>query len=270
MNRIRLPKFTEEDLEQDTINNPNLWFAKMFPIAAHKYGPAFLQRTFDDADGLTRFVPEQLNIDFFAAALAGDKALGHRVIFYLPEEIFYFFEPRLLCYCPTSEDKLVALLSSYLVRCAQDAGCLVNIQPLFSDFRKMEVLNAIVRRARALLAADLSFFKGEHGHRRLFNGKLIEPLAVPSYELFIKQTVTRKPHNAFTVSDAFSRYYQFCQALGVETLTRAEFKGFATEVIRDLFQIGLRRDVIGPSGKQSEGWHGIGCSLERMIKLGSN
>jgi hypothetical protein len=270
MTKLRLPQFTSEDLQSETPHNPNLWFAKMFPLAARDFGPAFLQRTHDQGDGLPRFFPEELNIDFFASALGGDPLLGHRLVFYQPEETFYFFDPRLLCYCPTSEDKLVALLSSYLIRCAQESGFLVDIRPLFTDFRRMEILNSIVRRARALLAADQSFFKGKHGHRRMLNGLIIEPNAMPSYELFVKQVVVRKPQNGFLLSDAFSRYYQFCQLHGVPPLTRAEFKSLAGEVIRDRFQIGLRRDVIGPTGKQSEGWHGIGCNLESMISLGSN
>ena len=270
MNKITLPQFTAEDLQRDTPHDSNLWFAKMFPTAAKNHGPAFLQRAYDDANGLPRFVPEELNIDFFAAALAGDPLLGHRLVFYLPEETWYFFDPRLLCYCPTSEEKLVALLSSYLVRCAQEAGFLVDIKPLFTEFRRMEVLNSIVRRARALLAAEMSFFEGEKGHRRMIDGKIVDPNQQPAYVAFVKKGIVKQADSKLTIGDAFHRYYKFCKREGQIPLKRQEFKHLVAEVIREDFKIGLRHDVVDEHGKQQHGWLGIDCRLDAPESAGLN
>lgn len=269
--RLKLPKFEADNFPESAPHDANAYFARMFPESATLFGPGFLQANYSDGDGLPRFVPVELNIDFFAHAIGGDRRMAHKVVFYAFEETFYFFEPRLDAYCPTSEEKLEALLSNYLVRCAQDCGWLVEIRPLFSEFREHNLLKKVIKRAKALLAADQSFFTGEKGERRLVDGKIVNPTDKPSYALFVERTLVRKSGSAFTVTDAFSRYFQFCQVQSLPPFTRAEFKALVAEVIREQFQLGLRRDlVVDESGKQQEGWQGLACNLEGFVTAGRN
>jgi hypothetical protein len=52
---------------------------------------------------------------------------------------------------------------------------------------------------------------------------------------------------------------------------RAEFKALVADVIREQFQLGLRRDlVVDSSGKQQEGWRGLACNLEGFAMTGRN
>lgn len=268
--KVRLPKFTRRDLERENANDPNLWFAKMFPASAEAHGPAFLQATFDDNSGLTHFHALELNIDFFAHALGGDRAMGHRVVFYEPEECWYFNDPRIGCFCPTTEQKLEALISSYLVRCAQDAGSLVDIRRIFSEFRRPETLKGIITRAKSLLLADGSFFQGAKGQKRMIGGKIIDPLAAPAYVQFVKTAIVREPEAKLTVASAFHQYFAWCKEHGEPPLTRADFKELASEVIRAEYRLGIRHDLLDERGKAQHGWLGIACRLGHSAVAGQN
>ena len=76
--RFQMPRTTDEASE--STNNPNDWFTAKFPEQAQQYGPAFLEGTYTDANGLKWFIPTYLNEDFFAAILGGNKDLGHQVV----------------------------------------------------------------------------------------------------------------------------------------------------------------------------------------------
>lgn len=256
--RFRLPSYSSnETAHESATNDPNQWFADKFPEQARQYGPAFMEGTWNDADGLRRFIPAYLNEDFFAAILGGDKTLGHQVVWCPPEETFYFFDYRVDAFCPTTEAKLKLLLSNYLVRCSQNCRSFVDITNLMVRFRQDEGLQRIVDKAKAVLEADRPFFQGADGQRRFIDGKHVEPNEEPSYRLFVKQTIVREPAATVTLQDAFHRYFQFCRDHQMQPLTRQEFKGLIAEVIREEFNLGLRHDIPGENGKQRHGWFGV-------------
>jgi len=66
--------------------DPNEFFKRRFPEQTDKFGQAF-------------FGTEQLSADFFAAVLRGDKRLGHQVVWYAPEDTFYFHDFRVEAFC---------------------------------------------------------------------------------------------------------------------------------------------------------------------------
>ena len=251
--RFRLPSY----LTGIPTNDPNRWFAEMFPEQAQQYGAAFIEGTWVDADGLKRFIPVSLNEDFFAAALGGDKSIGHQVIWFPPENTWYFFDYRVEAFCPTTEEKLKLLLSNYLIRCSQECGSLVDITNLVVKFRQDELLRRIVDKAKAVLEADRLFFRGKDGQRRFIDGKYIEPNEEPSYRVFVKKAIVREPKATVSLQEAFHRYYEFCRDQQVQPLTRQEFKGLVAEVIREEFNLGLRHDVPGENGKHRHGWFGL-------------
>ena len=89
------------------------------------------------------------------------------MVFYLPEQQFYFFDSRVHRYEPTTEQKLVFLLSRSLIQCAAEMPQDVEIAKLFIELRKEDNLRKVVRRAKALLAADESFFGESSPNKRL-------------------------------------------------------------------------------------------------------
>ena len=119
-------------------------------------------------------------------------------------------------------------------------------------------MQRIINRAKALLEADCSFFAGPKGHRRLLNGRIVEATDKPSYELFAEKALIRQSDSAITVTEAFHRYFQFCKSFGFSPLTRSEFRSMISSVIREEFQLGLRKDVPGSNGRAQDGWIGIG------------
>ena len=267
--RLKMPKHPDRE-DGERVNDPNILFARMFPEAVNSFGPGFLVSTYDDMHGLPRTVPVELNEDAWACALGGDRRLGHRVVFYPPEGTFYFYDPLLDAFCATTEAKLRALMSNYLIRCSQDCGSLVDIRPLVTDFRKPVVLEKVILRAKALLAADKAFFEGAQGQRRIVAGKVVDPNETPAYVEFVKRGIVREPEGKLTIADAFSRYYSFCKSQGQVPLTRQEFKHLVAEVIREEFRIGIRHDVMDERGKAQHGWLGIDCRFDVPEALGVN
>ena len=255
--RYRLPSFAPPELRDEDALYPNQWFANKFPDAAKHYGPAFMEGRYQDADGITRIVPEYLNTDFFAAALGGDRRLGNQIVFYRPENTFYFFDPAIDAFSPVSEAKLRLLLSNYLIRCAQDMSCLVDIGNLVVKFREDSVLTSVINRAKAVLCADEQFFSRATGHKRIVRGQLVDPNAEPVYKVFVKQALKPESEAMLTVSDCFMQYDQFCRAKGLNALDRSEFKKVVAEVIREEFGFGLRHDIRAANGRQNDGWRGL-------------
>ncbi len=110
----------QEYASERPAKSPGEWFSKRFPAQAEQYGPPMLECVETLLDQSIQVSPVALNEDFYAAVLGGDDRLGHHVVFYLPEQQFYFFDCRFGRYEPTSEQKLILLLSQYLIQCAAD------------------------------------------------------------------------------------------------------------------------------------------------------
>ena len=238
---------------KESVNDPNSWFVSRFPEEAKLHGVPFLLALRVDLEGLTHVTPIFLNDDFFASIVCGPN----RIVFFEPEQQWYFYDPVPGAYCPTSPAKLQLLLSNYLIRCAEDCGSLVDVTNLVVNFRKAEVLEGVVRKAKAMNLCDNQFFQGEKGMRRMIDGKIVEPTDKPSYELFVERNLAPEDRSALTVTDCFHRYYTYCKQHQIPPLTRSDFKSLITECLREQFSVGLRKDVPSKSGKQTEGWFGI-------------
>jgi len=243
----------------DRASDPNKWFAERFPEAVERYGPAFMVGSWTDPFQQTHVIPAHLNTDFFAGVLGGDPRLGHQVVYHSQEARWYYYDPMVDAFVPTTEAKLELLLSNQLIRCSQACGRLVDVRPLVVTFREPVILNSIIQRAKAMLQAESSFFMGKDGHRRFIDCRYIEPTDEPSYRQFVRKALVARPDGKVTLPDAFHRYYQFCADNQMQPLTRSEFKHLVSEVIREEFNVGLRHDVPGRSGKQNHGWLGIDC-----------
>jgi len=267
--RLKIPRFNPEHQTSENNNDANIWFSKMFPDAAKRFGAGFMQGTHEDLDGFKRFIPVELNEDVWAAAL-DDRRVGMRVVYFAPEAAWWFFDYRVDAFRRTTSQKLKLLLSNLLIRCAEESGSFVDIENLVVKFREDEVLNRIIAKAEALLAAEHSFFHGANGHKRVVSGRIIHPNEQPAYVEFVKKAIVRQPEAKLTIGDAFHRYYAFCKEQRSQPLTRSEFKSLVAEVIREEFRIGLRHDIVDGSGKQQHGWLGIDCRLQLPEAAGRN
>ncbi|MEI7987385.1 MAG: hypothetical protein WCI55_17335 [Armatimonadota bacterium] len=251
-------------VERIKANTPNGFFLDLFPQQTETWGPAFLEATYIDADGLTRNSPCEINTDFFASILGGDERLGHQTVYYAPEKSFNFHDYSERAFLPVAESKLKLLLSNYLLRCSQACNSLTDIENLVVKFREEKVLKLIVEKARTVLEVETGYFKGKHGKRRKVDGRVIEPEETPSYVQFVQKSIVKDPDAKLTIGDAFHSYWKWCKTEKQKPLTRQEFKHLVAEVIREEFRIGLRHDVLNDEGRQNHGWLGIDCRLPSM------
>ncbi|TSA33865.1 MAG: hypothetical protein D4R65_07080, partial [Verrucomicrobiaceae bacterium] len=173
------------------VNRPSTWFHTRFPEIAEKFGPAMLEEVKDSGPfGMSaRCNPVLLNKDFLAAALGGDRGLGHMVIFYPPEKRFYFYDPRVLAFCPATDEKIQLLASNLLVKAAEACSHKVDTRPLVDEFRKPAILRQIVKLAKTILQSENTFFEGEHGKARYIDGKLGQPSDQSTCILFVKNVI---------------------------------------------------------------------------------
>ncbi len=263
--RYQLKKYTpvplmlQEYQAEAPPTSPSEWFSRKFPEQSRIYGPPVLESVETLLDQTNRVCPVSLNEDFFAAILGGDKQLGHHVVFYLPEQQFYFFDCRFGRYDPTSEQKLILLLSQYLIQCAADMPGDVEIQKLFVDLRKEEDLKKVVRRAKALLAADETFFGEASENKRL---KGVENHGILA-KRFVRDFIKPDPGSDLTFRECYGMFSQLCQEKGLDPMQRRLFKSLIAEFIREEFDLGLRHDVTGVNDRQQHGWRGLTLDLRR-------
>jgi hypothetical protein len=243
------PSFFDSGKERKP-STPGEWFAARFPEQAKTYGPPILEAVYADDDHGNRINAVALNEDFFAGVLGGDKQLGHHLVFYLPEQQFYFLDNRTGNYTPTSEQKLLLLLSQYLIQCASDMPSNIDVKDLFIGLRDERNLRKIIRRARALLAADESFFGEKSPHKRIEGPETHTRLAKTFARYYLRPTEDA----VLTVTECFDTFNEFCVERGLEPVNRRIFKPLITEVVRELYDRGLRKDVPGHNGRRQNGW----------------
>ena len=232
---------------------PSEWFARRFPVEVKRWGCPFLEAVVEDVEsGIKRTTAVSMNCSFLAAALS-DSQLGHSVVFYEPEQQWYFLDPRDGCYHPTSEAKLTTLLSALLVRCAEEMPSTVDKVSLFVKFRDEERLKAVVKHARSILAADSNFFSPTGPNHRT---KATEQPAQAARR-FIQSTVKPKPDQHLSISDCYAGFEGYCRNNGVEPVARKAFRQMIVEIIREEFGLGLRADLRNAEGRFERGWKGL-------------
>ena len=232
---------------------PETWFERKFHREARRFGKPFLYR--EVASGISRKVlrPEVMNEDFFAAMLGGEKGLGHRIV-YCPGDGFWFWDPVVEAFCPTSDAKMKILLSNYLVKYGEAFSSSLDVSYLYKTHRKPGLLKRVVNKAKAVLEADESFFRGELGQPGCVDGKRIVAQQVASPLLFVQSAVTRQEGAMLTASEAYLQYGQFCEQRSLPRLPAKAFKDAASKIIYGRFQQQLRHDIPTSGGGQTHGW----------------
>src|ERR1039458_7049773 len=96
----------------------SVYFAELFPEAAKQYGCPFVEIRESVNEYSSVVTPISINVDFFAAALGGDRRLGHSVVYYESEMQFYYLEPYQQIYRTTTAEKMQNLYRGLLMRAA--------------------------------------------------------------------------------------------------------------------------------------------------------
>ena len=249
---------TDDWVGSPAVESPSLWFNLKFPTEAERFGNAFLEEKTEHGQCRPLFA----NVDFLAAILGGEKGLGHQVVYSSDEGTFYFRDPVLDAFVPTTLAKIQLLASNYLVKCAEAFGNKVTILPLLDDFRRVNVLQAITSRAKVILEADKSFFHGPQGQIRCIDGYRLDPTSEAPHRLFVQKVMVRLPGARITVSEAYSHYARFCRTNHLPTLKMVDFKTEVAAAIHEVFNLRPRHDLPGEDGKATHGWLDLACTFE--------
>jgi hypothetical protein len=235
---------------------PNEWFTFRFPEAASQFGPPFFESAEPNLYGAQVQIPSILNEDFFAALLAGERRLGHRMV-YCPGDGFWFHDPRVDAFCATSDTKVELLLSNYLVKCSESTKAFADTKLLVTEHRRPATLSRIVTKAKTVLEADPCFFEGANGQARYIEGKRVLPLLEPSPQLFIKSAITKQEGALMSASEAYLAYITYCDRNNLPKTEYSAFKASAGELIYERFQLRIRHDIKTDSGTSTHGWKHI-------------
>ncbi|MFA6544628.1 MAG: hypothetical protein WCS99_09405 [Limisphaerales bacterium] len=237
---------------------PSEWFTRRFPAETKLWGCPFLEEVVEDVEtGRKRITAVSMNCSFLAAALS-DSQLGHSVVFYEPEQQWFYLEPRDGQYHPTSEPKLMTLLSALLVRCAEEMPVNVDRANLFVKFREDDQLRSIVKQARSILEADSTFFSINSPYIRVEGKEQHGRLA----RQFIGQAVRPQPGQLLSITDCYAGFEGFCRNNGVEPVARKQFRQLVVDIIREEFGLGLRADLKNAQGRFQRGWKGLTVEVD--------
>ena len=252
--------------QEEIPDTPNEWFVQRFPDEAYRYGVAFFSEALSkDPFQQTKFKRALINEDFFAAILAGEKGLGHRIV-YEEETGFWFHDPKVDLFRATSSLKMELLLSNYLVKCLEAFGSRVDQTQFARDYLEPHLIKRIVEKSKVVLEVDSSFFNGEHAHSRILNGRVLSPLLFKTPEEFILRAFQPKEGCSVLVTDAYQKFLCYCELGNFKSVEFKEFKQIARELILERYQLGFRHDLRTAEGRQTHGWKHIRLLPESATK----
>lgn len=245
----------EQFAATEPARTPSEWFSRKWPKEAERLGCPFLETKYRDSIDLEHVNPIALNEIFFAAILAGDVKLGHKLVFYLPDQQFYFKDPAEGGkFKPTTEAKLKTVLSLYILQCAEELSDPSPKFNLFVLFRKDQELQKIVDKAKSLLSADKSFFSLASPNIRVEGAEAYGKAA----KVFVNSWVEMLPGRYLTVTESYLAFKEYCEKNGLLVVDRRLFQDLIVEIIQKEFGLALRHDVRNELGKQQRGWKGLG------------
>jgi hypothetical protein len=260
-----VPWLFRNDLPEPPVTTASEWFSKRWPQQAETYGTPFLEAKFFDGDQEKHVNPIALNEIFFASILAGNQELSHKLVYYTPDEEFYFKDPREGgIFKPTTEEKLKTLLSLYILECAEQLKDTPPKLNLFVRFRKDEELQNIINKAKSLLAVDKSFFGADSPNLRTGGAEEKERVA----KTFISLVIELNPQNTITLADVYAVFREFSGKQGVKLVERRHFEDLAGDIIKEQYGLALRNDILNDSGRHQRGWRGLGFRHEQLSRLG--
>lgn len=253
LNSYQAPPFVYgEPQYAPTLRTPAEWFSYRYPEETRIYSCPFIEHRQPLVNGFEAVTPLDINYDFFAGILKGDSKLGHSVVYYEPELQFYFKDSDSI-YKTTSPEKLQNHLRALLLKCAQEMPQNVTLLNLFSKFRSDPCTKLIIQRAKSILAADESFFSPTSPNQRKVGPELPERLA----RVFTEQMLEKRPGSILTVTQAYTIFSHLSLQKNLKPIKRAPFRQMMVDLMKNTFDLSIRRDVKDENGLQQEGWQGI-------------
>ena len=240
--------------EKEKPHTANEWFAQRFPKEVYRYGaPFFSEPSGKDPLHPANFKRALINEDFFAAILAGEQGLAHRIV-YEADTGFWFYDPRGDIFRLANSQKMELLLSNYLVKCAEAFGSRVDQSVVVGACRESHVLKRIVEKSKAVLEVDPEFFAAKNGNSRILNGRVLAPLLFKAPEEFILSAFQPEEGSSVLATEAYQKFLCYCQLGNLKSVQFKEFKEIARELILERYQLGFRHDIRTPEGRQTHGW----------------
>jgi hypothetical protein len=231
---------------------PNEWFGQRYSKQVERFGSPFLELVEPLDVYSVQVLPITINIDFFAAVLGGRADLGHSVVYFEPDMLFYYLDTDDV-YKATTADKLANQYRALLMKCAQDQPANVHRLNLVNEWRSDHVAKQVVNRAKSVLAADSSFFSPTSKHQRIRGVELHERLA----RRFVDELLTSEPGHILILQDAYTTFCSLLKKQELNPLKRSDFKAIVTPMIRDEFNVGLRNDLVVGNRAGIRGWKNV-------------
>jgi len=242
------------------------YFSQIYPNLVRDFGFPFytaIRKTAYPSDQINP-PTEQLkgiNTLFFAALLGGDKRLGHDVVYYGPESTFYFNDPLIGRYAPTTDAKI----RFYLNHVLQDRawGCDTDeAQIILENFCAPKVLDAIIDQAKALLAAEKGFFEGPRAYPRFTMDTQSSKDLGATVKSFLKKQIGTDETSILTITECMTGVKEYLKKSNANLPHNKEIKTIVETNIRELYGMGLRNDLVLPDNTCVVGWKGI--RLDRL------
>jgi hypothetical protein len=228
---------------------PNELFGQRYKRQVERFGSPFLELV-EPLDAYSvQVLPITINIDFFAAVLGGRADLGHSVVYFEPDMLFYYLDTDDV-YKATTADKLANQYRALLMKCCQDMPANVHKLNLVHEWRSDNVAKQVVNRAKSILAADSSFFSATSNKQRIRGIELHERLA----RRFVDELLTSEPGQILKLQDAYTTFCSILKKQELNQLKRSDFKAIVTPLIRDQFNIGFRNDLVVDGRAGTRGW----------------
>jgi hypothetical protein len=259
--RLRLyepGRFSQFDQQPEAATTPNQWFVQRYPNAYENHGSPFLELA-EPLDQFTvQIMPITINHDFFASVLGGRRDLGHHVIYFDPEMMWYFRDSDGI-FKSTSIEKLMNVYRALMMKCAQDMPANVHKINLVNEWRGDRTAKTIILRAKSILAADHSFFSPTSRYQRIRGQELTERVA----RKFVDEMLTCEPGQILRLGDAYSVFRGLLKQRDLPDIKRSDFKVIVTPLIREQFDVALRNDLSSDGVAGVRGWKNV-----RLVQAG--
>jgi hypothetical protein len=197
-----------------------------------------------------------INFIFFAAFLGGDRRFNHDVVYYSPENRFYFYDPFVGCYFPTTRKKLLLGLTQIIQRLIWGLE-LREVTTILSYFRMEKTLQMILNQAEVILSVGYGFFEGANAKLRSVPENSAAKSFVSTLSLFVSQEIAEEDGAILTISDCLAAFEAFATDDGDQLLSNKQWKGELFAKIKTICGKGLRNDLILPDGRNAKGWKGL-------------
>jgi len=248
------PRFNQFNEPQQP-KTPNAWFVQHYPEAYEKCGSPFLELVEPVDQFSVQVLPISINPDFFASVLGGRRDLGHHVVYFESEMMWYFKDSDGI-FKSTSPEKLANHYRALLLKCCQDMPQSVHKLNLFHEWRGDKTAKAVVQRAKSILAAETSFFSPTSPHQRIKGQEIQERVA----RRFVESLLTAEPGKVLLLADAYVSFLKLAKQQNLELVKQSDFKAMVVPIVQEQFGVRLRNDLRVDERSGVRGWKNVGLN----------